>query len=396
MRDIMKEFGLPGPAPAAPRWRESLGGPALLFLGSAGVVFLGLICVMAMALHERPPARPLLFPVEHAEEPRVLATSITPITSTSDGASGLRFSGDAYDVTCTVSTDTVTLYAAAHDGSAWRVFDDTAKTLAVGSGRTARFPADRASGLQWNVYKEGAGSVASCTARQAYGPISRPPASSGGGAPAAHASTHEDGGDDEVALDASQITSGILDVARGSTGFSTYSAGDLLYASGSNALGKLAIGNDGAVLKVSSGSPTWGSAPFSFVVTGYASSVGDAATRYLCGTSGDACSVAATVNQNRLGLNPISTSSTLSNLNCKLKQASGGGKTVTITVQTSGDGGTSWSDTTLACAIVDPATTCVDSLHAPSASQYDVWAIKTVSASGDASSELSCAFRVNG
>lgn len=110
----------------------------------------------------------------------IAATSITPITNVSAGSNGIVFAGDSYDVTCTVSTDTVTLYAAAHDGSIWRVFDSTACTLAVGGGRTCRFPADRQPGLTWNAYKTGSGSVASCTAQQSFGPIAKPPSSGGG------------------------------------------------------------------------------------------------------------------------------------------------------------------------------------------------------------------------
>jgi hypothetical protein len=109
------------------------------------------------------------------------ATSITPITNVSAGSSGILFAGDAYDVTCTVGTDTVTLYAAAHDGSIWRVYDSTACTLAVGGGRTCRFPADRLPGLTWNAYKTGAGTVASCTAQQSFGQVVKAPASGSGG-----------------------------------------------------------------------------------------------------------------------------------------------------------------------------------------------------------------------
>lgn len=48
-------------------------------------------------------------------------------------------------------------------------------------------------------------------------------------------------------------------VNKGGTGLTSYSAGDLLYATGSTTLTKLAIGNPGEVLQVnSSGLPTWG------------------------------------------------------------------------------------------------------------------------------------------
>ena len=44
----------------------------------------------------------------------------------------------------------------------------------------------------------------------------------------------------------------------GGTGFSTYSTGDLIYASATNTLSKLAAGTDGQVLQLSSGVPVWG------------------------------------------------------------------------------------------------------------------------------------------
>ena len=47
--------------------------------------------------------------------------------------------------------------------------------------------------------------------------------------------------------------SGTLDVDNGGTGLSSYTTGDILYASGASALAKLAIGSAGQVLKVSSG-----------------------------------------------------------------------------------------------------------------------------------------------
>ncbi len=49
-----------------------------------------------------------------------------------------------------------------------------------------------------------------------------------------------------------------LSVDQGGTGFSSYTAGDLLYASGATTLSKLNIGTEGQVLKVSTGAPVWG------------------------------------------------------------------------------------------------------------------------------------------
>ena len=51
--------------------------------------------------------------------------------------------------------------------------------------------------------------------------------------------------------------SGTLAAASGGTGQSSYTVGDILYASSTSALSKLAIGSAGQVLKVASGLPSW-------------------------------------------------------------------------------------------------------------------------------------------
>jgi hypothetical protein len=53
---------------------------------------------------------------------------------------------------------------------------------------------------------------------------------------------------------------GTLVAANGGTGQSSYTAGDLLYASGSTALSKLNIGTNGQALLVSGGALAWGTA----------------------------------------------------------------------------------------------------------------------------------------
>ena len=52
--------------------------------------------------------------------------------------------------------------------------------------------------------------------------------------------------------------SATLAQGSGGTGFSTYAAGDILYASAANTLSKLVKGADGQVLKLASGLPAWG------------------------------------------------------------------------------------------------------------------------------------------
>ena len=51
-----------------------------------------------------------------------------------------------------------------------------------------------------------------------------------------------------------------IPAANGGTAQTTYSTGDLLYASGANTLSKLAIGTSAQVLTVTGGAPAWGSA----------------------------------------------------------------------------------------------------------------------------------------
>ena len=47
-------------------------------------------------------------------------------------------------------------------------------------------------------------------------------------------------------------------IAKGGTAITTYAAGDILYASATNVLSKLAKGTDGQVLKLATGLPAWG------------------------------------------------------------------------------------------------------------------------------------------
>lgn len=68
--------------------------------------------------------------------------------------------------------------------------------------------------------------------------------------------THTHNGTDAPQLSAANIASGTLAVARGGTGQTSYTTGDILYWNGS-ALAKLAIGSEGQVLKVESGVPKW-------------------------------------------------------------------------------------------------------------------------------------------
>ena len=66
-------------------------------------------------------------------------------------------------------------------------------------------------------------------------------------------------------LSAAEITSGTLAVARGGTGISSYTAGDIVYASGTTTLTKIAKGTAGQALVMNDGAtaPEWGSAGLS-------------------------------------------------------------------------------------------------------------------------------------
>jgi hypothetical protein len=66
---------------------------------------------------------------------------------------------------------------------------------------------------------------------------------------------------------ASSDVSGTLPIANGGTNLTTYTQGDLLYASAANTLAKLAVGTNGQVLKLAAGLPSWASPQSGFAVT---------------------------------------------------------------------------------------------------------------------------------
>ena len=196
-------------------------------------------------------------PAEVTRQPdgqmRTAAVSITPITSTGASSSGLAFSGDRLDVTCALSGGTVTLMAAAHDGTAWRVWQ--ANPCALDSTTAARgscsFPAMRATGLTWNVFKTGAGTASVCTAEGAYGPVTRNASSSGlSNVTVSSPLTGTGTAGDPVAL-------GTVPASTGGTGQSTYAVGDLLVGAAGNNLTKLAIGASGRALVSNGTTAAW-------------------------------------------------------------------------------------------------------------------------------------------
>jgi hypothetical protein len=60
-----------------------------------------------------------------------------------------------------------------------------------------------------------------------------------------------------TSLNASQVSSGTLGTGFGGTGLTAYATGDLLYASASNTLSRLAASTNGYVLTLAAGIPTW-------------------------------------------------------------------------------------------------------------------------------------------
>ena len=61
----------------------------------------------------------------------------------------------------------------------------------------------------------------------------------------------------DIAIAASQVTSGTLAVAQGGTNLASYTTGDMLYASGTTTLSKLAIGTSTHILTSSGTAPQW-------------------------------------------------------------------------------------------------------------------------------------------
>lgn len=73
---------------------------------------------------------------------------------------------------------------------------------------------------------------------------------------------------------------GTVSTTSGGTGLTGYTAGDILYASATDTLSKLAKGSDGEVLTLASGIPDWAASGGSGDVTGPASSTDNAIVRF--------------------------------------------------------------------------------------------------------------------
>lgn len=173
--------------PGAPR--EHLREAGRGFMRSAGL--LAVLVVSALILWAAPsasisPAHLAVRGGALALEVGVQATSITPITATTDPASGFVYSGESYNVACNVAGGSVTLYPAVHDGTRWQVFQALPCTLTsatAAEGTCAMAAPLQGTGLTWNVLQMGAGTLSSCTAsaRSGPAPVSRAPPASGPG-----------------------------------------------------------------------------------------------------------------------------------------------------------------------------------------------------------------------
>jgi hypothetical protein len=60
-----------------------------------------------------------------------------------------------------------------------------------------------------------------------------------------------------IAIAASQVTSGTLAVAQGGTNIASYAVGDTVYASGTTTLSKLTLGTQGYVMRAGATAPEW-------------------------------------------------------------------------------------------------------------------------------------------
>lgn len=215
-------------------------------------------------------ARPLL----ESAPPSLQATSITPITNISGPSSGLRFSGDAYDVSCTVS-GSVTLYPVVHDGTAWEgPYQGYGCALAdtVSTKGTCTLPARAGTGLIWNAFKTGAGTVSACTAEGRSGTVPPTARSSGGGGGSGTVTSVGLSAPSEFSVGGSPVTtSGMLalswanpvTIAHGGTNSTTALNNNRVMVSAAGAIVELTAGTAGQVL-TSGGAgvaPFWGSIP---------------------------------------------------------------------------------------------------------------------------------------
>ena len=338
----------------------------------------------------------------------LLGSSITPITSfTASGPTQLGgstsgsfyASADRLDIKAR-STGTATLYLVEWDVASakwWPTGPACSLDSTVNNGQALCRYVGKRGPTYWHVIRT-AGTTAEVYLEQAYNgggaALGSIEPAAAAGAPVAHAASHEDGGGDEVALDASQIESGTLAVGRGGTGISTYTAGDLLYASGPATLAVLAAGAEDLVL-TSSGpgsAPTWEppAAPTGSgaALTGVYAGFLSGGANILTNTNGDNWLLSPgsglTASGGTTQLFEAPTSLVLQRLACRVTTVCGDGNSITFTVQSSSDG-TTYNNSLVTCTIAgssgDGSLKCEDVVQTLSLSQHDAVAFKAVASS---------------
>ena len=136
-------------------------------------------------------------------------------------------------------------------------------------------------------------------------------------------------------IDINSATTGALGATRGGTGLTSYSAGDIIYASAANTLSNLAKGTDGYVLTLDSGLPSWKSTgsvltglPIEFIHVGKEGLLSPDMTSYLLPTfiESDMATMGHLVGK----------AGTIKNLRIKMGTAPGTGQSVVFTVAING------------------------------------------------------------
>lgn len=304
------------------------------------------------------------------------ATSITPITVTTGGASGFTYSGEAYDVACTVS-GTVTLYPAVYSTAlGWEVYQDFAYVIAasVATQATVTMPARTGTGLTWNAYMTGTGSVSGCTASGRSGP-----------APSRRSSSSSGGSGTVTSVDCGTGLTCTPDPIVG--------AGTIVPTFGT-ATGNVAQG--GVVTGAACAYPT----TFTFNNAGQvtACTAGSAPGGIFARTTGGAVGTLPQLTDNFLMAPGIASnaieyfltlatrSTTAQSLYCRVGTAPGGTATVIFTVRENA------VDQTLTCTITGAATTCNNTLQTFTSVAGDRLSIKFVASNASLAADATCSF----
>jgi hypothetical protein len=403
MNDITKDLFPPPPGPRNDLVEEGSLRTGLVLLGVllVGAVLGGRAAMLA--------THASAVPVDYSPQ----ATSITPITSTGDAASGMLFSGDGYDVACTVSAAAATIYPAVHNGTAWSVLWQFPCVLdgTVLTKPTCIFPARRESGNTWNVFKTGAATVNACTAVQRYGPIptsKAPPASGAGSGSVSSVAMSVPAALLSVA--GSPITStGTLAVTLGTRAANLAFLGP---ASGADAtpaframvpLDLATSADNGEVLSVSGGAlawatpsaanPTGSGAALTDVYAGFIFTSGSGAINAGVQYMGGPGTALAGVGGFGVFTAPVS-GLTATSLGCEVDTAPGGAETATFTLMESTDHGATYGATLLTCTMAAGVMTCAGG--APAAlTQYARYAVSAQGSAGTAAADATCSFRVS-